>query len=228
MRILSIDVGIINLSYAIVDMELKPEMKWKIDDWNNVNMLHSFDDLNYISNYYSKWSKDMLLTCINKLGLELGVAKKKCELQSIIKTHLKAKKIRKLPMNLQNIVLNIKAHFTDRVYPCDIDIVIIENQPCMKNPQMKSMQMIIFTYFCLNGFTVKLVSASEKMKFCSKKGWIDPKEVVGNYKKTKKSSIDIVSKLILDQEHEIWNSSKKRDDLADVILQAFAYCDKCV
>ncbi len=53
MRILSIDVGIINLSYAIVDMELKPEMKWKIDDWNNVNMLHSFDDLNYISNYYS-------------------------------------------------------------------------------------------------------------------------------------------------------------------------------
>ena len=66
------------------------------------------------------------------------------------------------------------------------------------------------------------------MKFCSKKGWVNLDNIKGDYKKTKQCSIDIVSKYILDKEHHIWNSSKKKDDLADVILQAFAYCDKCV
>ena len=30
-----------------------------------------------------------------------------------------------------------------------LDYVLIENQPCMKNPKMKSLQMIIMTYFLL-------------------------------------------------------------------------------
>jgi|TARA_B100000085_G_scaffold281844_1_gene309183 hypothetical protein len=228
MQLLSIDVGLINLSYAIVDMELKQNTKCIIHDWNNVNMLHSFDDMNYIANYYLKWSKQMLLECINKLELDIGTAKKKSELQKIIKTNLKDNKIRKGPINLRNVVLNVKSYFDPILKSHNIDIVIIENQPCMKNPQMKSMQMIIFTYFCLNNKNVKFISASQKMKFCSKKGWVNLDNIKGDYKKTKQCSIDIVSKYILDKEHHIWNSSKKKDDLADVILQAFAYCDKCV
>lgn len=49
-----------------------------------------------------------------------------------------------------------------------LDVVLIENQPANKNPLMKSVQMIIYTYFtCLTMFVgtvgaVKLVSASRK------------------------------------------------------------------
>ena len=30
-------------------------------------------------------------------------------------------------------------------------VVLIENQPCMKNPVMKSLQMMIFSYFMMRG-----------------------------------------------------------------------------
>ena len=53
----------------------------------------------------------------------------------------------------------------------DITEVLLENQPCMKNPMMKSIQMIIYGYFqyqtVLLGRTIQniaLVSASNKLK----------------------------------------------------------------
>ncbi|MEC8542095.1 MAG: hypothetical protein VXY89_00890, partial [SAR324 cluster bacterium] len=33
----------------------------------------------------------------------------------------------------------------------DIKHVLIENQPALKNPTMKSVQMIIYTFFIMNG-----------------------------------------------------------------------------
>ena len=52
----------------------------------------------------------------------------------------------------------------------DVDI-IIENQPALKNPIMKSIQMIIFTYFNLRGKIdnnsidkILFLSASNKLK----------------------------------------------------------------
>ena len=34
----------------------------------------------------------------------------------------------------------------------DVSIVLIENQPCLQNPTMKTVQIIIYTYFLINGF----------------------------------------------------------------------------
>ena len=53
----------------------------------------------------------------------------------------------------------------------DVDIVVIENQPSLKNPQMKSIQMILYSYFLILG---KIIGNGEKsnsyintIDFCS-------------------------------------------------------------
>ena len=34
----------------------------------------------------------------------------------------------------------------------DVDKVVIENQPALKNPTMKSIQMMIYSYFLIEGY----------------------------------------------------------------------------
>jgi hypothetical protein len=53
----------------------------------------------------------------------------------------------------------------------DVDCVVIENQPSLKNPQMKSIQMILYSYFLILG---KIIGNGEltknyidKIDFCS-------------------------------------------------------------
>lgn len=53
----------------------------------------------------------------------------------------------------------------------DVDYVVIENQPSLKNPQMKSIQMILYSYFLILGKTVgngdKTINYIESIDFCS-------------------------------------------------------------
>ena len=46
---------------------------------------------------------------------------------------------------------NIPRKLNDIPELLDVDIVIIENQPSLKNPQMKSIQMILYSYFLILG-----------------------------------------------------------------------------
>ena len=238
MRILSIDVGIKNLSYVLIEINsIKPNLDWKIIKWNNVNIYHSYNDLNYVYIEYMKWTKTQLKECLLVLDINIPEKTNKKELQNLIKSELRAKKIKKIStIDLQTTVNNVAKHFDSIFCPLECDAVIIENQPCMKNPQMKSMQMIVFTYFCLLKdckHDVKCISASRKMHFCKSIGWIE--KMPKGYKETKAFSIDVVTKLFEKDNPELpiavqesWLKSKKKDDLSDVIIQAFAYCDKLV
>lgn len=53
----------------------------------------------------------------------------------------------------------------------DVDIVIIENQPSLKNPQMKSIQMILYSYFLILGKVIENKEFTktyiDKIDFCS-------------------------------------------------------------
>lgn len=53
----------------------------------------------------------------------------------------------------------------------DVDAVVIENQPSLKNPQMKSIQMILYSYFLILGKTVgngdKTIGYIDVIDFCS-------------------------------------------------------------
>ena len=58
----------------------------------------------------------------------------------------------------------------------EIEMVLIENQPCLRNPTMKSVQMLLYSYFTLrrivdspqNKITIFMVSANNKTKWSQK------------------------------------------------------------
>ena len=62
----------------------------------------------------------------------------------------------------------------NRKHLLEADVITIENQPAFKNPKMKSVQMIIYTYFNIRGRTdvkkenyidrILFLSASNKLK----------------------------------------------------------------
>lgn len=110
------------------------------------------------------------------------------------------------------------------IYSNDISIVIIENQPCMKNPTMKSIQMIIFTFFMMNDVEVRLMSASNKLKVMKN----DNNKEKLSYSQKKKKSIELTYKYLEgnSQAISILNAEKKKDDLADCYLQAVYYLNK--
>ena len=119
-----------------------------------------------------------------------------------------------------------------------VDEVIIENQPSLKNPVMKSVAESIYNYFVCRGMIdervtgsaikdIKYVSPSNKLKVCK-----DEMAVVGKiknasmrYKKTKQMSVDYVAGLVRGDPrgNKHFTEANKKDDLADCLLQALAY-----
>ena len=117
------------------------------------------------------------------------------------------------------------------------DYIIIENQPVLKNPTMKSIQMILYSYFAFKSLKLKdfkdliLMNASNKMKVYTKP--IDPiltekiNKLKSKYSRNKKLSI-LHSQLILETHStetwlEFFNSNKKKDDLADAFLMCMYF-----
>ena len=53
--------------------------------------------------------------------------------------------------NRNLIFENIPRKLHEKPQLLDVDLVVIENQPSLKNPQMKSIQMILYSYFLILG-----------------------------------------------------------------------------
>tara|TARA_X000000950_G_C13835300_1_gene627910 strand:- start:18 stop:617 length:600 start_codon:yes stop_codon:yes gene_type:complete len=117
------------------------------------------------------------------------------------------------------------------------DYIIIENQPVLKNPTMKSIQMILYSYFAFKSLKHKdfkdllLMNASNKMKVYTKP--IDSTltekidKLKSKYSRNKKLSI-LHTQLILEEHStndwlELFKSNKKKDDLADAFLMCMYF-----
>ena len=63
---------------------------------------------------------------------------------------------------------NIPRKLHEKPHLLDADIVVIENQPSLKNPQMKSIQMILYSYFLILGKIIGNERGyTDKIEFCS-------------------------------------------------------------
>jgi len=127
--------------------------------------------------------------------------------------------------------------------------VVIENQPALKNPRMKSIQMFIYSYFFCGGKT-NLFPHLDKVTFFNASKKLNPTMIVEEmlrktgeeipiqqeglsmsehkaYKKRKNDSVDLVRKLLKDNEEwlKYFESHPKKDDLADSLLQGIAKRD---
>lgn len=108
----------------------------------------------------------------------------------------------------------------------EIDIVAIENQPMLKNGVMKTMSVVIYTYFNLlsimygNIKDVRFISATNKLK-CKKA--VKYTKDIKSYKERKSIGIDVIKEYLQDIDPsrlEWFGKQSKSDDLADCALFA--------
>ena len=118
-------------------------------------------------------------------------------------------------------------------YFLNVDEVLIENQPSMRNPVMKTISVFLYSYFVIRGTIdnklisyVKFISPSNKLKIDIE----NTNEILGGgktkekvYKLTKELGIKYCRALISKDDDEIIALVKKKDDMADAFLQAFQY-----
>lgn len=73
--------------------------------------------------------------------------------------------------NTTLIFENIPRKLHEKSQLLDVDIVVIENQPSLKNPKMKSIQMILYSYFLILGKVIgngdKSGGYIQSIDFCS-------------------------------------------------------------
>ena len=109
---------------------------------------------------------------------------------------------------------------------CD---VIVENQPSLKNPTMKSIQMMVFSYFLIRGECSKLEMINARNKLKVYKGPKISCDIKDKYKRNKFLAIEYCKEMIKNEKEEfieLYNNSKKKDDLADSYLQGIYYINK--
>lgn len=127
----------------------------------------------------------------------------------------------------------------------DITEVLLENQPVLKNPVMKSIQIILYSFFqyekVLMGRDInliKFINASNKLKLGKNLSEINNSEdivkIKSKYTKNKKLAIiytnHFLQERLIEEDYikynEIFNKHKKKDDLSDAFLQGLYYIQK--
>lgn len=116
--------------------------------------------------------------------------------------------------------------------------VVIENQPSLKNPKMKTMQIIILSYFVSkqrSGDTqikkIDCFAPRNKLNVYQGEQRQQIEESItckSVYSKTKKLSVEFTKVMIKDQPEwlSLITSSKKKDDLADSFIQGACYLSR--
>lgn len=127
---------------------------------------------------------------------------------------------KKLEHLVENYLLVLMEHFSD----IQVDTVIIENQPMLKNGLMKTLSVVIYTFFNMlkiqHGVInkVSFISATNKLK-CKKMKQV-PSKV---YKERKKQSIELTREYLAPDRLQWLNAQKKQDDLCDAFLAGMYY-----
>jgi hypothetical protein len=135
---------------------------------------------------------------------------------------------------LTEIVLtNLHKNFND----LDIDIILVESQPCMKNPTMKTIQNVITSYFAYqkvinnrNIQQIRLVLASNKLKLKHKNECIIDEKITNTkdkYKQRKLLAMEYckyyLTSIYPDEEKLTELLNFKKADIHDAVTQALWY-----
>ena len=236
--IISIDVGIKNLAYCTLELN---ESGIHINDWGIINIIEHINPV--CTNIIRKknCTRDayfMIKTTINsddKNIIYFCNKKTCCKQKDLLYTKKQIKKVKRKTcknIKLQELGINLLSKLQDKKeHLLHVDKIIIENQPVLKNPTMKSVQMILYTYFLEHGLMdsespisdIILFSARNKLKIYT--GPPIECKLKNKYSIRKYLSIEYTKYLIKDNTkwYDFFLSHSKKDDLADCYMQGMYY-----
>ena len=174
MKILSFDIGIKNLSYVSID--INSTENFIINNWENINITHDYNNLIYISSVYSQASlSELQKICdfhkipptpnetqqtqqtqqtktkiINKTKIK---KLRKSDYIKLIRDFLHIHKIKKRIYNptieeYGKLLIKKLDIISSKVSLEELDYIIVEDQPRFNN-KMKILQVMIITYFLI-------------------------------------------------------------------------------
>jgi hypothetical protein len=202
-----------------------------------------FDDLFKISNESIECCFEGKKKCIKKAkykydNLYYCNSHAKSEYKKI-KNSYNLKKISKKSvggMSIDDLRFRLVKELESKKNLLSADLVLIENQPTLRNPKMKAISSTIYDYYLIRGIfdkettnskieKVKYMSPSNKLKLAEDGDTQKLIKLKGDHAKTYKltKSLGIKYCSIMIDKFENWkvffNSNKKKDDLADCFLQ---------
>jgi hypothetical protein len=236
------DIGIKNMAYCIIDHN-HIENQSKILELDIINLIETEPeekcsqknkngkDCRSIAEYVSK-KDDKIYYCNKHYKQYINEGNPKTQLKKVKKKKIKANLV---PLETLGKKLFLKLDENKIFMECDN--IIIENQPVLKNPKMKSLQIMLYSYFLIKNKKIndiQLINASNKLKVY--KGKLDTeiethlKGIKDKYKKNKETAVEHSRKMIRDAGEKVFlekfNSHKKNDDLADAYLMCHYFINK--
>lgn len=209
MRVFGCDIGCKNLAYCIFEVN---DGRITIQNWDLVDLrsciccrtLRNGKQCNKTATYY----EGDKLYCTSHKGV-------------------KCKKIKDTD-NFNVYASKIKEYFSKIDIECDM--YGLENQPSLKNPTMKSIQMLLFgflSYYKLNSNPIELIHPKMKLSILEKETNKIIKNSSNKYKTTKELGI-IITRYLIEKEVddkdkwlELLDDKTKCDDLCDAFLHAY-------
>lgn len=126
------------------------------------------------------------------------------------------------PMHVDGIFQCMVRHLNEKPWILEAQTVLIEKQPD-RNRGMKGIENLLHTYFLVKEKQVVIWDARHKIPDVAGAG-------KAKYAQRKKTSIERARKFIDNATNADWiqffDSHKKKDDLADTVMQALSYIDK--
>lgn len=188
MRILSFDIGTKNLSFADIEIiGARPFTQFIVHEWNILDFLNDGDQEDDDSDPKKSSHASSSAVMTSGEGTIKGNTEKKKKNKPDIDT-VSRRLIRALTTTFGNV---------DGIY----DHVLIENQPVGMNPIMKTIQVIVYSYFQTtrelfgNAREVAMVSATLKLAEVNRTSSSTDKKM--NYAERKKASVRVCRDFLL-------------------------------